>query len=223
MPAKNRKVRSKLRGRVQALESMLGKTFENKVKDYDSGVTPQTVSTAGYVERAFLRDIAGGADNDDRVGDKITLMSQTFRGVIRAPAGTLDEQQNQVRILIVENIGWSGLTDLDLTDVLQKGNWALQGNQVFISPYKTAAGENKRYRVHYDKVVKLNKTDKGYFHFKKRISYGTKNNKGKVITFSGPLSVFPNNHRMCMFVISDSNVTAHPDISWTCRNIYKDA
>lgn len=220
---RNRKMSTKLAGRVRKLETMVGKTLENKVKDIDNGSIPDAVSTSGYVFRAFLKDISGGADNDDRVGDKITLMSQTFRGVIRAPSGIADEQQNQVRLLIVENIGWSGLTDLDLTDVLQKGNFALQGEQVFISPYKTAANENKRYRVHYDKVIKLNKTDKGYFHFKKRIAYGTKNNRGKVVTFSGPLSVYPNNHRMCLFCISDSGVTNHPDIAWQVRNIYKDA
>lgn len=214
---------SKLSKRLSALESMVNKTIENKVVDYDSGSTPTGISTTGLTYLAFARNLQTGDEGDQRIGNKITLMSQTFRGVIRAPAGTLDEQQNQVRILIVENLGFTGLSDLALNDVLQQGTFALGGGQVFISPYKTNAAENKRYRVHYDKVITLNKTDKGYFHFKKRITYGTKANPGKVLSFSGPLESFPNNHRMCMFLISDSAASNHPDVQWNVRNIYKDS
>lgn len=220
---RTRKPSSKLAGRVRKLETMVGKTMENKVVDYTSGSTPTGISTSGLTYLAFARNLQTGDEGDQRIGNKITLMSQTFRGVIRAPSGVADEQQNQVRLLIVENLGYTGLSDLALNDVLQDGTFAIAGEQVFISPYKTNAAENKRYRVHYDKVIKLNKTDKGYFHFKKRISFGTKNNRGKVLSFAGPLESFPNNHRMCMFVISDSAIANHPDIAWNVRNIYKDS
>lgn len=219
----SKRVNTKLQSRVKALENMVSKTMENKVVDYTSGSTPTGISTAGLTYLAFARNLQTGDEGDQRIGNKITLMSQTFRGVIRAPSGVADEQQNQVRVLIVENLGYTGLSDLALNDVLQDGTFAIGGEQVFISPYKTNASENKRYRVHYDKVITLNKTDKGYFHFKKRISYGTKKNPGKVLTFAGPLESFPNNHRMCMFFISDSGLANHPDVAWNVRNIYKDS
>jgi hypothetical protein len=222
MPVK-RRMSSKLAGRVKALESMVNKTMENKVVDYDNGSSPTAISTTGLTFLAFARNLQTGDEGDQRVGNKITLMSQTFRGLIRAPSGVTDEAQNQVRILIVENLGYTGLSDLSLEDVLQKGLFSVDGTQVFVSPYKTNAAESKRYRVHYDKVVTLNKTDKGYFHFKKRISYGTKNNRGKVLSFATSTSSFPNNHRLVMFVISDSSIANHPDITWNVRNIYKDA
>ena len=219
-----RKPSKALSNRVEALENLVGKTMENKVNDFLNHVTtPQPISTSGLTYLAFARNLQTGVDGDQRIGNKMTLMSQTFRGTIRAPAGTLDEQQNQVRLLIVENLGFTGVTDLALTDVLQYGEYAVDGAQVFISPYKTNANITKRYRVHYDKVINLNKTDKGYFHFKKRISYGSKTNPGKELTFAGPLESFPNNHRLVMFVISDSAVTGHPDIIFNVRNIYKDS
>lgn len=221
-PRRPRKRVSKtLKSRIKSLETMVGKTIENKVSNYRSHPnTPQPVSTAGLAYLAFARGYNTGTAGNERIGNKITLMSQTFKGVIRAPVGTLDEQQNQVRLLIVENVGFTGVTDLELTDVLEYGNFAVDGAMVFVSPYKTNVDTTKRYRVHMDRVITLNKTDKGYVHFKKRIAYGK---SGKALTFAGPLETFPNNHRLNLFVISDSAATAHPDILFNVRNIYKDA
>lgn len=222
---KNRKVSSKIASRVQALESMLNKTMENKVQNFYNvpAGTPQPCSTTGLTYLAFARNLTTGDEGDQRIGNKVTLMSQTFNGVIRAPTGVTDENQNQVRLLIVENVGFTGATDLSLEDVLEKGNFAVDGAHVFISPYKTNASITKRYKVHMDRVITLNKTDKGYYHFKKRISYGTKSNPGKVLTFASPLDQFPNNHRLCLFCISDSAVASHPDLLFSVRNKYKDA
>lgn len=207
--------------RVRTLETLVGKTIENKVQNYrNHNTTPQPISTAGYSQLAFARDLQTDVEGDARIGNKVTLMSQTFRGCIRAPSGVTDESQNQVRLLIVENVGFTSVTDLALTDVLEYGNFGIWGAQVFVSPYKTNVPATKRYRVHLDRVIHLNKTDKGYYHFKKRISYGK---DGKVLDFSGPMEGFPNNHRLCLFAISDSGVTNHPDIIFNVRNIYKDA
>lgn len=222
--APKRRTNSALSSRVKTLENLVGKTMENKVNDFlNHPTTPQAITTSGLTYLAFARNLQTGDEGDQRIGNKMTLMSQTFRGCIRAPAGTLDEQQNQVRLLIVENVGFTGAVDLALTDVLQYGDFGLDGAQVFVSPYKTNANESKRYRVHLDKTITLNKTDKGYYHFKKRISYGSKTNPGKELTFAGPLESFPNNHRLVMFVISDSGVSGHPDIMFNVRNIYKDS
>lgn len=214
--------------RIKQLEKQvktLTVTAENKVKDFDNGSNPIQFSTAGYTALAFARDLAAGVDGDNRIGNKITLMSQTWRGTIRAPAsGLTTEQQNQVRLLLVENVGFTGTTDIDLEDVLQFGNFAQYGALVFNSPYRTNATDStKRYRVHMDRVITLNQTDKGYYHFKKRIAWGNKKMRGKVLTFNSPLDSFPNNHRMVLFAISDSGTANHPDISWNCRSIYKDS
>ena len=221
---RRKRVSKKLTKRISSLEALVGKTMENKVVDYKNhALTPQPVSTVGLQYLAFARDLQTGDEGDNRIGNKITLMSQTFRGTIRAPSGVTDENQNQLRLIIAENVGFTGATDLTLEDVLQYGNFALDGGQVFCSPYKTNAAITKRYKVHLDKVIHLNKTDKGYYQFKKRISYGTKTNPGKVLSFASPLDSFPNNHRLCLFVISDSSVSNHPDIIFNVRNIYKDS
>lgn len=221
---RRKKVSSRLASRVKSLETMVGKTIENKVTDYvNHPSTPEQILPAGLTYLAFARNLQTDTEGDARIGNKTTLMSQTFRGVIRAPAGIADEQQNQVRLLIVENLGFTGATDLQITDVLQYGDLTLDGAQRFVSPYKTNANESMRYKVHMDRVITFDKTNKGYYHFKKRIAYGTKTNKGKVLTFAGPLESFPNNHRLVLFVISDSGVSNHPDIMFNVRNIYKDA
>jgi hypothetical protein len=215
--------------RIQKLEKQvrtLTKTSENKIVDYNipSMPNPQAISTGGLTYLAFARNLQTGSDGDQRIGNKITLMSQTWKGSIRAPFGALDEQQNQVRLLLVENVGYTGLSDLLLTDVLQYGDFTLNGTVVFSSPYRTNATDStKRYKVHMDKVITLNKTDKGYYHFKKRIAWGSKKSPGKVLTFDSPLDAFPNNHRMVLFCISDSAAANHPDLTWTCRNVYKDS
>lgn len=214
--------------RLKKLEKQvrtLNVTNENKVKDFNTGNNPQPVSTIPYRNLAFARDLSTGTDGDNRIGNKITLMSQTIRGTLRAPASALStEQQNQIRLLIVENVGYTGTTDLELADVLQYGVFNNYGEQVFSSPYRTnAADSTKRYKVHYDRVFSVNQTERGYIQFSKRITYGSKKMKGKVLTFNGPLDIYPNNHRLVLFAISDSSVANHPDISFNCRTIYKDA
>lgn len=219
-------IQNKRLTKIEKKIKTLTKTNENKVRDYNipSMPNPQLISTTGLTYLAFARNLAVGTDGDQRIGNKITLMSQTWRGTIRGPTGIADEQQNQVRLLLVENVGFTGATDLALGDVLQYGNFGTNGGLVFNSPYRVNASDStKRYKVHLDRVITLNKTDKGYYHFSKRINWGTKKSPGKVLTFDSPLDGFPNNHRMVLFVISDSAVSNHPDITWTCRNVYKDA
>lgn len=224
MYKRRKRVSNKLSARVSKLESMLSKTVENKVSDINSGGTPIGFSTTPYTQLAFARGLSTGADANERVGNKMTLMSQSWNITIRAPSGALDEQQNQVRLLLVENVGFTGTTDLALTDVLQFGDFPTYGTQVFISPYRTNANDStKRYKILFDKVMSFSKTDKGYRFLRYKKRYGTKKSPGKVLTFDSPVDAFPNNHRVVLFAISDSSVTAHPDITWNCRNIYKDA
>lgn len=216
---------SNLTKRLNKLEKFVNQTVENKVMDQViDNHTPQNVDTAGYRTLAFFRPDGSGTQDDERIGNKVTLLSQTWRMEILAPAsGVTTENFSRVRLLIVENVDFTGASDLDLTDVLEYGSWALYGRSIFTSPYKTKGSNNKRYRVHFDKVIDLNQYDKGYKQFTYRKGYGNKNQRGKILEFSGPLATIPDNHRMVLFAISDSAVANHPQIMWNCRSIYKDA
>lgn len=215
---------SKMNSRITKLENQLKKTIEVKINDFrPTGFAPVNVTDAGLTYLAFARNLSQGEDSDQRVGNKICLLSQTFRGMVRSPAGPLDEQQNNVRILLVENVGYTGVTDLQLTDVLEYGDFGLYGTQVLVSPYKLKVPTTKKYRVLMDKVITMNKTDNGNYHFSKKITYGTKNDRGKILTFGDATDTFPNNHRLVFFAISDSNAANHPDLTLNVRNRYKDA
>lgn len=210
--------------RVRALEKLVNKTMENKVLDLKSGTSFEDVPYTGYSASQFIRNLATGDSQGGRIGNDITLMSQTIRAQIRAPFGTGAEQLSRVRVLVVESLDYQGSgNDLTLNDVLEYGEWATSAFQIFISPYKSSANTNKRYKVHYDKVFDLNLTDKGYVNVKKRIAFGNKKNKGKVVSFASAIDTTPNNHRMFLFAVSDSGTTPHPQIVWNSRAIYKDA
>jgi hypothetical protein len=223
MKKARKSVSNNLAGRVSKLENMLNKTLENKISDFrPTGFAPVNVTSLGLTYLAFARNFLSGPDSDERVGNKVTLMSLTFRGELRAPASG-NEQHNQIRLIICENIGFTGATDLALSDVLEYSDFSTYGTQVFVSPYKTKVEATKRYRIIMDNIITLNQTTKGYYHFKKKVSYGTKNNRGKVLTFESPTDPFPNNHRLVMFAISDSTSAGHPDLTLNVRNVYKDA
>lgn len=213
-----------MNARLSKLEGLVGKTLENKVVDF-TGTTPAgtDISTSGWFTVAWYRGGGEGADDNQFVGDKITLMSQTFRGQVIIPTiGVANDPNNQVRVLIVENLGFDTATDLDISDVLEFSSYATHGDLVFSSPYKSRGTNTKLYRVHYDKVHKLSNQGKGaqYSDIRKRIKYGK---TGKVCMFSGSGNTTPNNHRLCVFAISDSAVSDHPKLHLTCRSVYKDA
>lgn len=225
MPPKRKRTSKAMANRISKLESLVGKTLENKVRDHTNGSLYTNIDTNGMRELAFFRNVLSGTEINDRIGDKVTLMSQTFRIQIQGPTlgNPASEQQNMIRLLIVENVDYTGGTDLQLSDVLEQSSFVAVGRQVFVSPYKSRGGTNARYRVHYDKTFSLNQTDGLYKVLKKRIKYGTKTNPGKVLEFGGPAESYPSNHRLVLFAISDSNVIPHPTIAWNCRNVFKDA
>ena len=200
---KRRRVRvgrkpASLASRVKRVENLVNKTIENKHVDYQATAVNGTQIYAGTpVEKlAFLRMDGTGANEDERVGDKITLMSQRFMMSLRKGTGSNNDQR--VRLMIVENIGYDSATDLTVTDVLEYGAWDTDNITQFTSPYKLGADATKHYRVLYDKVFSLTDT-KPYakIDFTKR--YGTKTNPGKVCSFELDTSDFPTNHRICAF------------------------
>jgi len=218
--------------RIKRVENLVNKTIENKHVDYQATtVNGDQIYAASPVSKlAFFRMSGTGAGESERVGDKVTLMSQRFMmNLLKGDnhlnsAGTMVvKNDQQVRVLIVENVGYDSSTDLALTDVLEYGSFGTDNNTVFTSPYKIGADSTKRYRVLYDKVFHLH--DNRPFvkiDFMKR--YGTKTNPGKVLNYELDTADFPNNHRINCFAISDYVSGSYPPtITMLCRNRYKDA
>lgn len=212
---------------IAKINQFLKNTIETKITDFRhnaSGV-PVDVSVTPYRALAFYRNANGqGTGDDDRIGNKVTLLSQTFNIELLCPAaGQGTEDYNKVRLLIVENTDFDDAYDLELTDVLEYGDWTSNARHVFISPYKKKAPNNRQYKVHMDKVFTLNLSEKALHQVKFKIDYRTKKKEGKVLKFNTALDTIPANHRMVMFAISDSASANHPQIGWICRNKYKDA
>ena len=230
-----RKKRISVAGRVKRVENLVNKTIENKHVDYQATSTPgdQIYAASPISKLAFIRMSGVGAGESLRVGDKVTLMSQRFMmnlikgdNSIHTDASgnsyVLNNDQ-QVRILIVQNVGFDSSTDLQLTDVLEYGLWSTDSNTVFTSPYKIGADSTKRYRVLYDKVFHLhNERPFAKVDFAKK--YGTKTNPGKVLSYENDTADFPNNHRINVFAISDYVTGSYPpQLSILARSKYKDA
>ena len=214
---------SNLADRIKRMENLVGKTIENKVVDYQAtAVNGEQIYAASPVTKlAFFRMEGTGPNDDDRIGDKVTLMSQRFMFGLTKGSGAQNDQR--VRVLIVENIGYDPATDLELTDVLEYGSWATDNVTVFTSPYKLGADATKRYRVLFDQVYSLHET-RYYVKIDFTHRYGSKTNPGKVLNYELSTADFPNNHRICAFAISDyATGTAPPTITMLSRSKYKDA
>lgn len=229
---KRRRIAPKLASRIKRVESLIRKTIESKHMDWTATpVNGEQIYAASPVSKlAFLRISSTGADENERVGDKVTLMSQRFMinllkgdNDLNAAGTMVVKNDQQIRVLIVENLCYDPATDLAVTDVLERGSWATNQQLLFTSPYKLGARPTKRYRVLYDKVFHLH--DMRPFvkiDFLKR--YGTKNNPGKVLSYESDTSVFPSNHRLNCFVLSDYVTGTHPPlVTIDVRNKYRDS
>jgi len=206
--------------RIKSLEKFVYKTIENKQINISNFTN---VSTTNYQYGAFLQVLQGPEDgtgispsmSNARIGNNVTLMSQRFRFMLHIPlAGDLF---NQCRIMLVESV--DGSQPLTLTDVLYEGDYSIHGNKVFTSQYATKTQTNKRYKIHFDKNVCLNRYQNNVITWKYNVNY----KGGKVIEFNDNLSALPNNHRMTILAVSDSGSVLHPVLTWSARSIYKDA
>lgn len=194
------------------------KTIERKQCNFNSAAA---VSSSGLAVSPFINLTQGtqdgeGYDPSARIGNKVTLLSQKFDMNFVGENSTF----NQLRCLIVESV--DGATTLALTDVLQFANYSLHGDLIFVSPYTTKTGTNKRYKIHMDKTFELNGTMNGG-RITKQIHHKVKFGKtGKVINFNGNAAQ-PVDHKMHLFVISDSTVVNHPSIKYNCRSSFIDS
>lgn len=229
---KRRRVAPKLASRIKRVESLIRKTIENKHMDWTAtAVNGEQIYAASPVSKlAFLRISSTGPDENERIGDKVTLMSQRFMmNILKGDnhlntAGTMVvKNDQQIRVLIVENLCYDPATDLAATDVLEYGDWTTNQQLVFTSPYKLGAQPTKRYRVLYDKVFHLHDA-RPFVKIDYTKKYGTKTNPGKVLSYESDSSVFPTNHRLNCFVISDYVTGAYPPVvTIDVRNRYRDS
>ena len=142
---KRRRVAPKLASRIKRVESLIRKTIENKHMDFTAtAANGEQIYAASPVSKlAFLRISSTGADENERIGDKVTLMSQRFMMNIKKgdnsihtdPQGNdyLKANNQQIRVLIVENLCYDPATDLSVNNVLESGNWATDQQLVFTS------------------------------------------------------------------------------------------
>lgn len=219
---KMRKRSNAMAKRVSLLEKKFKAVVERKVTDL-VGTSPSgtDIPTTGWERVAWAIFSGQGTNDTEYVGDKVIMKSQHWRGQIIIPTiGVSNDPNNQVRLLIVENLGYDSASDLTIEDVLEFGSYATDGDLVFSSPYKSRGTNTKLYKVHYDRNFHLTSQNKPYANIDFKKSYGK---VGKLLTFSGTGSTTPNNHRMCVFAISDSSVADHPQLFLTCRTYYQDA
>lgn len=208
--------------RIKSLENFVFKTLENKQVNYtDVG---RSISNGSYATGGFLSTSVGAEDgvqlgDPSRIGNSITLMNQKFNFNF---VGSSVDVWNQMRLLIVESL--DGNQALGIGDVLQFGSYALYGDLVFASPYTTKTQTNRKYKIHMDKTFTLSGlATKGGVPPAKIIKHTIRWKQGKVLEYSGPGAVSPNNHRVSLIVISDSASGPHPTMSYAARATYKDA
>lgn len=213
---------SKQNTRIKKLENMVYKTMENKQVNYSD--VARNITTASYATGGFLSTSVGAEDgvllgDAARIGNSITLVRQKFDFNF---IGSSTDTFNQMRLLIVESL--DGNQALSIGDILQYPSYALYGDLVFASPRTTKTATNRKYKVHLDKHFILSGlVTKGGVPPAKVINHTISYKNGKVLEYSGPGAVSPNNHRISIIAISDSASATHPTMSYASRATYKDA
>ena len=128
--------------RLAHLEKLVLPAIEYKSNDVFAQNAP--VSDAGYVNQPMAQ-IAEGTGPDERIGDKISIMSHNISMKL-----TSSDNTNVMRILWVYT---EGTDTLALSDVLQYSSTA---EYALISPYKKRSTNNAiKYKVMFDKVYKF--------------------------------------------------------------------
>lgn len=195
--------------------------MERKHTDWLATVVSGDVitNTSSVNKAAFFRIADTGTEENRRIGNKVTLLSQRFQcNLIKGGAG-----DKIVRVLIVNNPNYESASTIDPEDVLEYWNWGTDGFHIFSSPYKIGADASKSYQVLYDKTFSLT-DDRPYVKIDFTKRWGSKKSPGKVCHFELDTSDFPNNHRVSMFALTDhTGSTNAPRITMFARNKYIDA
>lgn len=199
--------------RLAKLEQLVLPSIEYKSRDILT--VPASVSSGGYSNQPMLQ-IEQGTGSEQRIGDKVTLMSHNLSMTIARADGVGADSTNVLRILFIATPSTTALT---INDVLEYGNYQSHGDLVFCSPYKKKAvtAENT-YRVLFDKVYNIRSNQRLQTDRFQLIP----NKKGMQVQFQSTGSVMPENYQLQVLAISDSTASPHPAISYVCRNRFID-
>jgi hypothetical protein len=177
-----------------------------------------------------------------RLGDKVTLKSLRIRGEVRAATSTSTaaEQTNIVRLILVrfpDDI--ISLTNAEIVSAVLQQYPTVTGTSIstltsMYSQYKNVLeqGHNElplhRYEVLYDKIQRLsnpspNKNRLGSETFRAGFDIKKMFKKGLVCQYGKYNVAAPTLNNMALICLSDSNISPHPDISFTSRFKYMDA
>ena len=212
---------------VKTLKNFVMKTIENKQQNYT--ITDSNVLDIGFVSRPYLALTQGVQDGDDRndaaqrnsrIGNTITLLRSQMKFQLKK--ATSGASEVRVRLMVVESV--DGNQNLDFEDILQVGqnSGTLVGTDsgAYTSLYTTKTDTNKRYKIHMDKVVRLNFYKNNFYYCNLNLRYGK---TGKVIEYDGN-NLEPTNHNLQVLAISDtSTIGTCPTITYSLRHTYKDA
>lgn len=205
---------------VQALKKMVNKTIENKQQN----LTHEGLVVRDFpvVSRPTLELTQGSADGDARpsaarIGNSVTLMRTQLNMSVKISTGVTN---CRCRVMVVESV--NGNEDLTMDDILQAGGGALDGTEdkTYTSCYTTKTGTNKRYKIHFDRIINLSTYDRAFYLKKLILRYGK---SGKVINYDGNAST-PTDYNLQVLAISDQSLLAAcPVLTYSLRSTYKDA
>jgi hypothetical protein len=220
--AKKGSMLAAVRKDVKNLKKMVNKTIENKQQTYNSATN--YVMDIGLAQRPTLLLTQGAADGDARpsaarIGNSVTLMRTKLNLQLRQSTSGLTN--TRVRLVVCESV--DGKQDIDWEDILQVGaGGTLVGTNdlAYTSCYTTKTQTNKRYKIHYDKVINLSHYAKSFFQKNLVLRYGK---TGKVINYDGNNST-PTDYSLQILAIGDqTSVGVAPILSYSLRSTYKDA
>lgn len=220
---KNKSKASQALSLAKENKKFIQKTIEMKQVNYQQSSI--SITSGGFSAGSFSQMSTGAEDGTvlgsaSRIGNSITLMRQQ---VCLNLQGSSTDTYNQMRCIIAESV--DGNQNLQLSDILEYPSYVLYGATVFCSPYTTKSSTNKRYKIHYDKTFVLSGLPtKGGVPPVKVIKHSVRYGKsGKELEYAGAGNLNPNNHRLTVFLISDSVSASHPTLHYAVRTSYKDA
>lgn len=205
---------------VKVLKKMVNSTIENKQQTYNASNID--ITDFPLAQRPTLLLTQGTADGDARpsaarIGNSITLMRTQLNLSVKISSGVTN---CRCRLIVVESV--NGKEDIDMDDVLQAGGGAIDGTNdtTYTSCYTTKTDTNKRYKIHYDKVINLSTYDRAFFTKKLTLRYGK---AGRVINYDGN-NAAPTDYSLQVLAIGDQTLlAATPQLAYSMRSTYKDA
>lgn len=201
--------------RLSKLEKLILPSVE--IKSRDVGTLAPTgassgadIPSTGYNNYPMFQ-LEQGTASDERIGDKVTIISHNISLSISAPDTT-----NMVRVIWLYT---PSTTPLTISQVLEYGSFANHRELVFSSPYKRkAVSAENTYKILFDKV----------YNFKSNHRVQTDkfqlipNKNGRQVHFQTTSSDMPENYQLQVLAISDSEAVSHPVMHYVCRTRYMD-